>query len=29
MTATDSIAGFGKGVGGINAEYGYSWWAGI
>jgi len=29
MTVTDSIAGFGKGVGGINAEYGYSWWAGI
>jgi DMSO/TMAO reductase YedYZ molybdopterin-dependent catalytic subunit len=29
MTVTDSIAGFGKGVGGVNAEYGYSWWAGI
>jgi DMSO/TMAO reductase YedYZ molybdopterin-dependent catalytic subunit len=29
LTVTDSIAGFGKGVGGINAEYGYSWWAGI
>jgi len=29
MTVTDSLAGFGKGTGGINAEYGYSWWAGI
>ena len=29
MTVTDSMAGFGKGVGGVNAEYGYSWWAGI
>jgi hypothetical protein len=29
MTVTDSMAGFGKGLGGINAEYGYSWWAGI
>jgi DMSO/TMAO reductase YedYZ molybdopterin-dependent catalytic subunit len=29
ITATDSLARFGKGVGGINAEYGYSWWAGI
>jgi DMSO/TMAO reductase YedYZ molybdopterin-dependent catalytic subunit len=26
---TDSLAHFGKGVGGINPEYGYSWWAGI
>jgi DMSO/TMAO reductase YedYZ molybdopterin-dependent catalytic subunit len=29
MIVTDSIAGFGKGLGGISAEYGYSWWAGI
>jgi DMSO/TMAO reductase YedYZ molybdopterin-dependent catalytic subunit len=29
MTVTDSIAGFGKGLGGANPEGGYSWWAGI
>jgi DMSO/TMAO reductase YedYZ molybdopterin-dependent catalytic subunit len=29
VIVTDSLAHFGKGVGGINAEYGYSWWAGI
>lgn len=29
MTVTDSIAGFGKGLGGANPEWGYSWWAGI
>jgi DMSO/TMAO reductase YedYZ molybdopterin-dependent catalytic subunit len=29
VVVTDSLAQFGKGVGGINAEYGYSWWAGI
>jgi DMSO/TMAO reductase YedYZ molybdopterin-dependent catalytic subunit len=29
VIVTDSLAHFGKGVGGINPEYGYSWWAGI
>ncbi|HEY7640374.1 MAG TPA: molybdopterin-dependent oxidoreductase [Steroidobacteraceae bacterium] len=29
VVVTDSLEQFGKGVGGINAEYGYSWWAGI
>lgn len=29
VVVTDSLAHFGKGVGGINPEYGYSWWAGI
>jgi len=29
VIVTDSLEHFGKGVGGINAEYGYSWWAGI
>jgi DMSO/TMAO reductase YedYZ molybdopterin-dependent catalytic subunit len=29
VTVTDSLKPFGKGTGGINAEYGYSWWAGI
>jgi DMSO/TMAO reductase YedYZ molybdopterin-dependent catalytic subunit len=29
MTVTDSLKGFGKGVGGVNPEYGYSWYAGI
>lgn len=29
VTVTDSLKPFGKGVGGINAEEGYSWWAGI
>ena len=29
ITVTDTLKPFGKGVGGINAEEGYSWWAGI
>jgi DMSO/TMAO reductase YedYZ molybdopterin-dependent catalytic subunit len=29
VVVTESLAHFGKGVGGIGAEYGYSWWAGI
>ena len=29
LTATDSLKGFGKGVGGANAEGGYAWYAGI
>ena len=29
VIVTDSLEHFGKGTGGINAEYGYSWWAGI
>ena len=29
MTVTDSMARFGKGLGGANPEWGYSWWAGI
>ena len=29
LTVTDSLKGFGKGVGGVNAEYGYSWYAGM
>ena len=29
MTVTDTLHGIGKGLGGINAEEGYSWWAGI
>lgn len=29
LTATDSIKGFGKGLGGANAEGGYAWYAGI
>lgn len=29
MTVTDSLESFGKGLGGVNAEWGYSWWAGI
>jgi DMSO/TMAO reductase YedYZ molybdopterin-dependent catalytic subunit len=29
LTLTDSIAKFGKGLGGANPEWGYSWWAGI
>ena len=29
MTVTDSLKSFGKGVGGVNAESGYSWYAGI
>ena len=29
MTVTDSLKRFGKGLGGMNAEYGYAWYAGI
>ena len=29
ITVTDTLKPFGKGLGGINPEYGYSWWAGI
>jgi DMSO/TMAO reductase YedYZ molybdopterin-dependent catalytic subunit len=29
MTVTDSLKGFGKGVGGANAESGYAWYAGM
>ena len=29
VTVTDSVKDIGKGLGGINPEYGYSWWAGI
>ena len=29
ITVTDTIASFGKGLGGANPEGGYSWWAGI
>ena len=29
VTVTDSLKPFGKGLGGVNAEEGYSWWAGI
>jgi DMSO/TMAO reductase YedYZ molybdopterin-dependent catalytic subunit len=29
VVVTDSLAHFGKGTGGVNAEAGYSWWAGI
>jgi len=29
LTVTDSLKGFGKGVGGANAEDGYAWYAGI
>ncbi len=29
MTVTDSLKGFGKGLGGANAEDGYAWYAGI
>ena len=29
LTVTDSLKGFGKGVGGANAEGGYAWYAGI
>jgi DMSO/TMAO reductase YedYZ molybdopterin-dependent catalytic subunit len=29
VTVTDSLKGFGKGLGGVNAEDGYSWYAGI
>ena len=29
ITATDNIRKFGKGLGGVDAEYGYAWYAGI
>jgi DMSO/TMAO reductase YedYZ molybdopterin-dependent catalytic subunit len=29
ITATDSVKGFGKGLGSVDPEYGYSWYAGI
>ena len=29
LTVTDNLKGFGKGVGGASAEYGYAWYAGI
>ena len=29
MTVVDSVKPFGKGTGGANPEWGYSWWAGI
>lgn len=29
VTVTDSLKGFGKGLGSMDAEYGYSWYAGI
>lgn len=29
VVVTDTLKPFGKGVGGVNAEDGYSWWAGI
>jgi len=29
ITVTDSVANIGKGMGGVNPEWGYSWWAGI
>ena len=29
VTVTDSLKSFGQGLGGINPEYGYSWWGGI
>jgi DMSO/TMAO reductase YedYZ molybdopterin-dependent catalytic subunit len=29
ILVTDSMAGIGKGLGGANPEWGYSWWAGI
>ena len=29
VTVTDTLKPFGKGLGGVNPEYGYSWWAGI
>jgi len=29
IVVAESIAGFGKGLGGANPEEGYSWWAGI
>jgi DMSO/TMAO reductase YedYZ molybdopterin-dependent catalytic subunit/thiosulfate reductase cytochrome b subunit len=29
ITVTDTLQRFGDGLGGVNPEYGYSWWAGI
>jgi DMSO/TMAO reductase YedYZ molybdopterin-dependent catalytic subunit len=29
MTVTDNLKNFGKGLGGVSAEYGYAWYAGI
>jgi DMSO/TMAO reductase YedYZ molybdopterin-dependent catalytic subunit len=29
LTVTDSMKGFGKGLGSVNPEYGYAWYAGI
>ena len=29
ILVTESMAGFGQGLGGANPEEGYSWWAGI
>jgi len=29
LTATDSVKKFGKGLGSVEPEYGYAWWAGI
>ena len=29
ITVTDSMTNIGKGLGGVNPEWGYSWWAGI
>ena len=29
VTVTDTLKPFGKGLGGVNPEEGYSWWAGI
>jgi DMSO/TMAO reductase YedYZ molybdopterin-dependent catalytic subunit len=29
ILVTDSVTGIGKGLGGANPEWGYSWWAGI
>jgi len=29
LTVTDSLKGFGKGMGSVSAEYGYAWYAGI
>ena len=29
MTVTDSLRGFGKGLGGANPDAGYAWYAGI
>jgi DMSO/TMAO reductase YedYZ molybdopterin-dependent catalytic subunit len=29
LTVTDSMKGFGKGLGSVNPEFGYAWYAGI